>query len=419
MSDILSAKGQPLIHVGVLAAPQLHFALNGPFRCGRKNVQGRQQVECCEGRIKWNGEFFDTLCFKPQSAGATFQLSDVVIGVRFHWQRSETQTFGGTLRIIVDERARLVAINELPLEDYLVSVISSEMRSTSSPEFLKASAIVARSWLLAQLSRKEVVTDETTKRLFTINERERICWYTRSDHTLFDVCADDHCQRYQGLSRAENPHVRQAVAETRGMVLTYEGEVCDARYSKCCGGRSNEFRYCWEDIHVPYLTSVDDPFCHTDNEEVLREVLNDYDRETMDFYEWSEELTQQQLHDLILRNTQRDLGDILSMEAEERGPGGHISRLNVRGSLHTLTIGKELEIRRVLSHSHLKSSAFTVEPLDIREGIPQRFRLKGRGWGHGVGMCQIGAAVMGHQGYSYKEILQHYFPLSAVEQIYP
>ncbi len=408
---------QPGIRVGIMSAPRLHFVLHGVFRCGRQQVSGAQKVTVREGRIVWNGTEYDELLFTPETQDATLQLSDVTIGVRFHWQRSETQTFSGALRIEVNQ-GLLLAINELPVEQYLVCVISSEMRSTSSPEFLKASAIVARSWLLAQLNRKEIVTDETTSRLFTLNEHERILWYTRSDHSRFDVCADDHCQRYQGLSRATNPHVRQAVEETCGLVLTYEGQVCDARYSKCCGGRSNEFQYCWENVRVPYLTSVPDTFCNTHSAEVLRQVLNDYDQETTDFYLWSEELTQQELQTFITEKTGHELGDILSMEAEERGPGGHISRLRIEGSRGMLILGKELEIRRVLSRSHLKSSAFDVRPLDVRNGVPQRFRLDGRGWGHGVGMCQIGAAVMGSQGYSYDKILRHYFPLASVEKIY-
>ena len=409
---------EPLIRVGILSAPSLRFSLSGSFRCGRRFVSGPQEAQLLDGRISWQGRLCDELTFQPQSTDCRFSLSDVLIGIRFHWQRREEQTFGGRLRLIVQDRALLVAVNELPLEQYLTSVISSEMRSTSAPEFLRASAIVARSWLLAQLSRKDIVTDALTRAQFTLTDDERILWYTRSDHALFDVCADDHCQRYQGLTRAANPHVREAVDATRGLVLTHEGEVCDARYGKCCGGCTNEFRYCWENLRVPYLVSVDDPFCDTTDAQVLRQVLNDYDQETTDFYRWTEHLTQPQLQALIREHTGRDLGNILALEAQERGPGGHISRLLLRGSRASLTLGKELEIRRVLSTSHLKSSNFQVTPLDVCNGVPQRFRLDGRGWGHGVGMCQIGAAVMGHRGFTARQILHHYFPLSAVERLY-
>lgn len=415
MKTLVPLAAEPRIRVGILAARQLHFAFHGPYLLGTLPVSGRQVAECIDGCIHWNGAVYDELLFLPQAQGATLTLSDVTIGIRFHWQRQEVQTFGGALRIIVDG-GQLVAINELPVEDYLVSVISSEMRSTSSLEFLKASAVVARSWLFAQLRRKGHKTEDAEPS--DNSEPSLIRWYDREDHSLFDVCADDHCQRYQGLTRAANPQVSCAVNETRGMVLSYDGEVCDARFSKCCGGRTNEFQYCWQNLRVSYLVSVPDPYCHTSDPAILRQVLNDYDQETPDFYRWQETLTQQQVHSLVLSRTGRDLGDILRLEAVERGPGGHISRLCIVGSRGSLVVGKELEIRRTLSRTHLKSSAFTVQPLDVQGGVPQRFRLDGRGWGHGVGMCQIGAAVMGHQGFSYEEILRHYFSDIALEQLY-
>ena len=416
MTTLEPLASEPRIRVGILTARQLHFVLNGPYQFGTQSVRGSQVAECVDGRIMWNGSLYDELLFLPQGQGATLTLSDVTIGLRFHWQRQEVQTFGGALRIIVDAD-RLVAINELPVEDYLVSVISSEMRSTSSLEFLKASAVVARSWLFAQLRRKGVSAENTETS--ESSEPTLIRWYDREDHSLFDVCADDHCQRYQGLTRAANPQVSRAVEETRGLVLAYEGQVCDARFSKCCGGQTNEFQYCWQNLRVPYLASVPDPYCHTTDPAILRQVLNDYDQETPDFYRWQETLTQQQIHSLVLSRTGRDLGDILRLEAVERGPGGHISRLRIVGSRASIVVGKELEIRRLLSRSHLKSSAFTAQSMDVEGGVPQRFLLEGRGWGHGVGMCQIGAAVMGHQGFSYEAILHHYFTGVALETLYP
>ena len=416
MKPLSPLRQQPLIRVGILSAPQLHFVLNGPYRQGTHSVTGAQTAQYSQGAIQWNGREYDELIFRPEADGATLTLSDVTIGLRFHWQRQETQTFGGTLRIIPDAN-RLVAINVLPVEDYLVSVISSEMRSTSSLQFLKASAVVARSWLFAQLNRKSETSDNP-KTPVVPGEDIVLRWYDREDHTLFDVCADDHCQRYQGLSRALNPQVERAVRETHGLVLAYDGEVCDARFGKCCGGRTNEFQYCWQNVRVPYLRSVRDLYCHTSDAEVLRQVLNDYDQETTDFYRWSVTLTQQELHALILSRQGYDVGVVLRLEAVERGPGGHISLLRIVGSKRSLLVGKELEIRRTLSNSHLRSSAFVAEALDICNGIPQRFRLKGRGWGHGVGMCQIGAAMMGEQGHTYEEILHHYFTDVAIERYY-
>ncbi len=415
---------QPHIRVGILTAPQLHFVLNGPYRQDLQAVSGTQSAQCVNGAIQWDGREYSELVFRPEADGATVTLSDVTIGLRFHWQRQEVQTFGGTLRIIPDGD-RLVAINVLPVEDYLVSVISSEMRSTSSLEFLKASAVVARSWLFAQLRRKSVHSDhsdksECSEKPYSPENSETLIlhWYDREDHTLFDVCADDHCQRYQGLSRALNPQVERAVRETHGLVLSCDGEVCDARFSKCCGGRSNEFQYCWQNVRIPYLRSVRDLYCRTSDADVLRQVLNDYDQETTDFYRWSVMLTQQELQALILSRQGSDVGQVLRLEAVERGPGGHISLLRIVGSRHSLLVGKELEIRRTLSRTHLKSSAFVAEALDICDGVPQRFRLVGRGWGHGVGMCQIGAAMMGEQGHSYTEILHHYFSNVSIEQYY-
>ena len=293
----------------------------------------------------------------------------------------------------------------MPLEDYLISVISSEMKNTCSLEFLKASAVISRSWLLAQLKQKK---DKAPSCLQT--DEELIRWWDREDHDLFDVCADDHCQRYQGITVACNPNVRQAVNETCGQVLMADGEICDARFGKCCGGHTNEFQYCWQNIRKSYLSSITDPFCNTSDREVLSQVLNDYDLETQNFYRWQVRFAQEGLRSLIERNLGMKFGDILNLEPLEAGPAGHISRLRIVGTERTYIIGKELLIRKTLSTSHLLSSAFTVSLEDIQNNVPQTIILNGKGWGHGVGMCQIGAAVMGHPGYSYQEILQHYYP---------
>ena len=354
----------------------------------------------------------------PLSGDASFSLEDVTIGVNFHWERKETQTFQGMLHLVVEED-KICAINELPVEQYLASVISSEMSATSSLELLKAHAVISRSWLLAQMKkrseRKEAGGDNGFFS-FVKKENEIVRWYDREDHTIFDVCADDHCQRYQGITKASNPHVAEAVEATRGQILTYEGKICDARFSKCCGGQTEEFEYCWEDEHKPYLTSVRDAadenseaFCNTHDEHILRQVLNDYDQETPDFFEWTVEYTQQQLLELIESRLKMTFGQIVSLEPLERGKSGRISRLKIVGTERQFIIGKELEIRRTLSDTHLKSSNFEVSSFDFVTGIPQRFVLHGHGWGHGVGLCQIGAAVMGERGYRYDDILRHYY----------
>ena len=310
-----------------------------------------------------------------RNADDTFTLHDVCIGIDFHWERHEDQTFRGELHFVNDETG-VWAVNELPLEQYLESVVSSEMSAEASVEFLKAHAVIARSWALA----------------------------APKGHKLFDVCADDHCQRYQGITRITNENAIRAVRETAGEVLTYNGEICDTRYSKCCGGQTELFETCWEDRHVPYLESVPCPYCNTHDEHILRQVLNSYDQETQDFYRWEVNYTQEELSELICRKTGTDFGDIIDLIPLLRGPSGRISNLKVVGTKASAIISKELAIRRALSESHLYSSAFEVEK------TADRFILHGRGWGHGVGLCQIGAAVMGEQGFNYRQILSHYYP---------
>ena len=397
------ADGVHEVSVGIMSGGVIDFTVNGVYTAKGMDVTGNEQVVLEDGSLRWRGQLYRELTFSPVAEGATFCLHGVTIGVKFHWERKESQTFEGRLRLMVDED-RIVAVNVLPVEDYLVSVISSEMNASCKLEFLKASAVISRSWLYAQIERRRHIGEDSPAFFaFTKTDDEIIRWHDREDHTIFDVCADDHCQRYQGVTRVALPTVREAVEATRGQVLTYEGEICDARFSKCCGGRTEEFRYAWENVTRPYLQSVVDPYCNTDDAEVLGEILNDYDRETKDFYRWDAKVSRRELHDLLLERLKIDFGEILRLEVVERGPGYHISKLRICGSLRTVTIGKELEIRRALSKTHLLSSAF-----DIQESA-DGFVLHGRGWGHGVGMCQIGAAVMGRKGYSYLDILHHYY----------
>ena len=445
-SALYSYDKQPEVKVGIVSGQKIHFSLNKPYLAKGETVIGEQEVEFSEGGVLWNGNQYSSLTFHPQSADASFSLSDVTIGVNFHWERKETQTFLGTLRFVV-ESDKICAINELPVEKYLESVISSEMSATSSLELLKAHAVISRSWLLAQMKKRRDVA-ESGNNFFSFTKKEDmlIRWYDREDHTIFDVCADDHCQRYQGITKETSPHVAEAIRQTKGQVLLDGDEICDARFSKCCGGVTEEFQYCWEDTPKNYLTAVRDialgiestlpnltneeeaekwirfnppAFCNTQDKRILSQVLNDYDQETVDFYRWKVTLTQEKLQQLIADRLKMDLGSILDMKSVERGTSGRISKLQIIGTEKTFTIGKELEIRRTLSDSHLLSSAFIVDKYDIDEqGVPQRFELVGAGWGHGVGLCQIGAAVMGEEGYLYDAILLHYYQGAEIKKLY-
>ena len=403
---------EPNVNVGIVSAEKIAFTLNAPYTAKGETLTGSQEVEFSEGGILWRGNQYRELTFTPQSDEASFSLHDVTIGVNFHWERKETQVFSGTLRLVV-EADKIVAINELPVERYLTSVISSEMSATASKEFLKAHAVISRSWLLAQMEkRKQLDNGGAAFFSFIKKDDEFIRWYDREDHTIFDVCADDHCQRYQGITKQSSPAVEQAISETRGQILTYGDEICDARFSKCCGGETEEFQYCWENTPKPYLVSFHDPYCNTNDKNILAQVLNDYDQETIDFYRWTVEYTQDELSELVNRKLKDDFGTITDLIPLERGKSGRIWKLKIVGTKKTFSIGKELEIRRALSETHLLSSAFDVE----KQG--DRFILHGKGWGHGVGMCQIGAAVMGEQGKTYDEILLFYYRNAQIQKLY-
>ena len=412
LNSQFSTQKEPNVTVGIVSAEKISFVLNKPYTAKGEVLTGLQTVEFFEGGILWRGNQYRELTFTPQDDDASFSLHDVTIGVNFHWERKETQVFCGTLRLVV-EADKIVAINELPVERYLTSVISSEMSATASLEFLKAHAVISRSWLLAQMTkRQQMEKGEASFFSFIKKDDEIIRWYDREDHTIFDVCADDHCQRYQGITKQSSPAVEQAIQATRGQILAYEDEICDTRFSKCCGGQTEEFQYCWEDTPKPYLVSFHDPYCNTNDKHILSQVLNDFDQETPDFYRWTVEYTQDQLSELINRKLKDDFGTIIDLIPLERGKSGRIWKLKIVGTKKTFIIGKELEIRRTLSETHLYSSAFEVE----KEG--DRFILHGSGWGHGVGLCQIGAAVMGEQGKTYDEILLFYYRNAIIKQLY-
>ena len=415
-------EGTPLVSVGIVGAESITFTLNGYGEDGSSRT-----ATIHNGLIQYDGKAHTRLCFKPQSPDDSFSLMDVVIGVNFHWQRLETQTFRGSLLLLADG-GKIWAINDLPVEDYLESVISSEMSAQSSLPLLMAHAVISRSWLMSQIDGNTAPNTQAS------HGDAFIRWYDHTDHTLFDVCADDHCQRYQGITKETSPNVAEAIRRTRGELLTYGDEICDARFSKCCGGAMEEFQYCWDDTPKPYLKGIGDTpeatipdltveenarqwilsspksFCNTTDKRILSQVLNDYDQETTDFYRWHVSYTQEELSKLVEKKLGAGLGTITDMRPLKRGTSGRICELRITGTKKTIVVGKELEIRRALSESHLYSSAFVVE----KQG--DTFTLIGAGWGHGVGLCQIGAAVMGDKGYAYDEILRHYYPGAEIEK---
>ena len=428
---------QPKIRVGIMASKEIRFCLNDSYTDGRNYFEGEMKISATGGKLNWNGILVDSLTLKPNEHGSTFTLHDVTIGIGFHWERNEEQTFPGQLKFIVED-GLVRAINILPVEDYLTSVISSEMKPTATKEFLKAHAVISRSWVLAQLRSPYHKADAATPLTNDHILNRIIKWYDHDQHTLFDVCADDHCQRYQGRTRIISAAAQTAVQETFGQTLVHEGHLCDARFSKCCGGVTEQFETCWQDEHKPYLVALRDSsinegalpdlsieenarewilsepksFCNSADANILSESLNGYDLETPDYYRWTVEYTTAQVSDIFRRKSGLDIGDIVDLRPVKRGPSGRIYELEIEGTKQTVTIGKELEIRRTLSESHLFSSAFIVEKTQ------DRFILKGAGWGHGVGLCQIGAAVMAAKGYTYREILQHYYPETTLGRFY-
>lgn len=446
-------ESSPNIHVGILKAERVSFQLSGKFNIHETSQFCYNQCEAyiqndelvvINNKVEFNRSH--EISFMPCNLSADqFVIKDVVIGIDFHWEQKEDQKFQGALKLkkVGD---KIQVINVLPLENYLYSVISSEMSANSSLSLLKAHAIISRSWLLAQINKQdELKSTNTEYRLIEESENEYIRWYDREDHEDFHVCADDHCQRYQGITRAHNPNVIRAVRETMGEVLMYSDKICDARFSKCCGGVSEIFENCWEPINHPYLTKVvDNPeppkgfelkleieenanafiknspeaFCNTTDEKVLSQVLNDYDLAAKDFYRWEVKYTQDEIKALIQKKSGFDFGDIIDLTPIQRGTSGRLIKLKITGTKKTLIIGKELEIRRWLSKSHLYSSAFIVVKQKLQNNIPGEFVLKGAGWGHGVGLCQIGAAVMGEKGYKYQDILMHYFKGANIEKAY-
>ena len=433
----------PIINVGILTRQAITFRFNGTYILTENGsyLTGEQCAFWNRGKITFRGKSYQELFFEPISKENSFELQHVTIGIDFHWQREEDQYFHGALHLLASPDG-IVVINRIDIERYLTCVIASEMNAQAPKEFLKAHAVISRSWLLAQIEKKRLGEKSLSKGYQ--DDKRLIRWYDREDHILFDVCADDHCQRYQGTTRTgENPVIQSVMQETCGEVLMCDNQICDTRFSKCCGGATEAFEHCWENQPHSYLKSVGDnpsgkhpdlrieeeaekwirstptAFCHTDDQALLSSVLNQYDQETTDFYRWTVRYTQKELSRLIQRKTGMDFGEILDLVPLKRGESGRIEELQIIGSKRIYIIGKELEIRRTLSESHLYSSAFVVDK-EQKEGdsIPEAFILQGAGWGHGVGLCQIGAAVMSTQGYNYRQILNHYFPNTTLEKQY-
>ena len=442
---------EPIINVGILTDKKIKFELYGDFNVYgfKESFSGVFTAELKDGMIickssKHKLEVMGEIEFVPTDpVSESFLLRDVIIGNKFHWERKEKQRFIYSLLL---KRAgdEIIAINHIPLERYLSSVISSEMSAKSSIELLKAQAVIARSWVLAQISRSKDLKEKREVHETSLEFKdELIKWYDREEHEFFDVCADDHCQRFQGVTKIISEASFTAVEQTRGIVLLSSSNVCDARYSKCCGGITESFENVWESVRNPYLISVVDykfepenypldfsdeensekwikgnppAFCNTNDSKILSHILVDYDRETKDFFRWKVEYSQEELSSIIKEKSGVDFGNIIDLIPVERGYSARLVKLKIVGTKKTLTVGKELEIRRILSKSHLYSSAFIVQKSG--ENIPDKFILYGAGWGHGVGMCQIGAAVMAEKGYNFDEVLLHYFKNTELKKIY-
>ncbi len=457
---MINYSNEPVINVGIMCEKVIHFELHGDFKVAgqNKNFSGRFSAELIEGKIickqeEQKLEFNSEVIFKPQDFEIeSFLLKDVTIGVKFHWEKKEKERFTGSLKLL-KENDKITAINILPAENYLVSVISSEMSAKSPLQLLKTHAIISRSWLIAQIeksrsARKAVSFDKKEKDKYKIPvpaEEEHIKWYDRDEHKLFDVCADDHCQRYQGVTKVFTDSAWQAVKQTAGIVLVSGDKICDTRYSKSCGGITESFENVWEPVKYNYLSSVIDykftlenynldfsveanavkwiksspqSFCNTMDKKILSHVLVDFDQATRDFFRWHVEYTQEEITSIINSKSGIDLGLIKDLIPVERGYSSRLIKLKIIGTKKIIVIGKELEIRRILSDTHLYSSAFVVDKIDVQNGIPQKFILTGAGWGHGVGLCQIGAAVMASKGYQFDEILLHYFKNARLKKIY-
>ena len=441
---------EPIVAVGLMTgAETVSFELKSEFAdaSGVRFAAGAYQAVTACSRVEIvaaDGRRFsagEEIKLTPVDSAASFIVRDVVIGIDFHWEQKQDQQFQGALRLKLGADKRLTVINEVPVEAYLTSVISSEMSATADSELLKAHAVISRSWLLAQMSPWKRPRVKCEPKIEIVNgERQLIRWYDQEAHTDFDVCADDHCQRYQGVTKATSPMVFDAIQATFGRVLEFDGELCDARFSKSCGGMTESFDAAWANERRAYLAVAYDgegdgenfpvefdlpltdeanaekwirqsppAFCNTTDPKVLGKILPDFDQATRDFYRWRVVIAQTELQELLRRKLGIEFGAIYKLEPVERAESGRLVKLRIVGERETLVIGKELEIRRALSPSHLYSSAFVIETSGNGSEVPENLTLIGAGWGHGVGLCQIGAALMAERGYGFEQILAHYY----------
>lgn len=437
---------EPVITVGIVDRTEsVAVRLDGTYRLadGRRVGPGELRVACRDGRLWCDGALqgeAGELELEPEDQTRCRFVLEATIGIDFHWEQTETEAFLGSLRLVVRDQGHVTVINRVALEIYLTSVICSEMNADSPVEAVRAHALISRSWLLAQLEKKEAGGEKGVR---DEKEGEIIRWTERAAHTDYDVCADDHCQRYQGIGRTDSPEVAAAIAATRGQVLLFAGQACDTRFSKCCGGVTEQYQTAWGDEAIAYLVALPDrpgpdptlpalteesslraflhdppaAYCNCRDRSILGRVLNDYDLDTADFFRWQVRLEAAEAGRLVAEKLGVDLGRLVAMQPLERGPSGRLKRMRLVGTTGSLVIGKELEIRRALSPTHLYSSAFVVDPQGPAER-PDAFLLTGAGWGHGVGLCQIGAAVMACQGIGYREILAHYYPGTEVVRCY-
>lgn len=440
---------EPIIKVGIQINSNIEFELNGLYKLNDISIaKGNYFASVSNNKIHTNFSQGKKIVLEPETSSSTFVLKKVAIGKGFHWEQKEDQEFEGGLTLQIED-GKIRVINSILLESYLKSVISSEMSAMNDLNLLKAHAIVSRSWLLAQIqnrdTKKRCHFDDVRGEIPSLNKQipnrsaslgmthtnEIIKWYDREDHETFDVCADDHCQRYQGINKVISLNAEKAISETRGTLLLYKNEICDARFSKCCGGISEDFDKVWQPVIHPYLTAITDnvantfkapsdiksyissspkAFCNNYDPEILKQILVDFDQTTTNFFRWEVKLNQNEISHLIKKKSGFDFGQIIDLIPIERGKSGRLVKLKIEGTKQSVIVGKELEIRKWLSESHLFSSAFIVEKrFENDEKIPSNFILNGAGWGHGVGLCQIGAAVMSKKGYLAKDILKHYF----------
>lgn len=365
-------------------------------------------------RLSDNQSEKDAVVYTPLHEDSRLSLLNLKIGKEFHWQQTVEALLPGTVKVRLSPAGEWQTINSLPLEKYLQCVIGSEMNPAAPEEFLKAHCIISRSWALGKIRRTHKAGGNDA--MFSDNCIS--AWEDTADHSGFDVCSDDHCQRYQGLSDMPSK-IKKIVKDTEGMVLTdAEGNLADTRYSKCCGGKTELFSTCWQETDYPYLISQIDPYCDLSSlsaqkrEKLLRDCFRRYDTSATISNEWELTVSRDEIRNRLSNLFGKETGDVIDMKVETRGLSGRAKGLLIKCESGDYHIGKELTIRRLLSKDCLRSSLFDITLLS-----DDNFRIKGKGWGHGVGLCQTGAARMALEGASFHEILSFYYPGTKITTI--